>query len=478
MNDFLSNNPFRILGVASNNGIRIIEKNISKFKAYAKLGKHIDSKYDFNFLNFESPIRDISNLSKSQNIVLIADNKIKYSLFWFINENPFDNIALENLSKGNVEKALNTWKKCINKKSISKKNFSIYNNLSTLLFLTNLDSSKTNIFNKSLKSKKDIKEAIRLKYELITSEYFNNYKEALSTETSLLTNSKIKDFFSDTILSILKVNFDNSELGDLFKDLDQDISNSLSSNLIKGPIDNIKANINSINEKLEEDNEKGIELGKKLIKLTFKDIKDLKDIAGVDNYEYQIITDQLANQILQCGILYYNKTFDDQDYLSSYKYALSISFSGKTKTRAKDTIKHCKEEKGKNICSKCNSKTVDKSHSKTVRVYKVVSRDTDFWSNTRSVNFQYLDLKVHFCKDCNNKADDHSTYGIFSIIGGAGVGFLLGSVSGSPFAGLIMGVALGFIVKFTAFSETGIEYNHPTVTKYNREGWSTTKPSA
>ena len=244
MKEFLSNNPFRILGVASNGGVRIIEKNISKFKAYAKLGKHIDSEYDFNFLNLESPIRDISNLSKSQNIVLIDDSKIKYSLFWFINENPFDNIALENLFKGNVEKALNTWKKCINKKSISKKNFSIYNNLSTLLFLTNLDSSKTNIFNKSLKSKKDIKEAIRLKYELITSEYFNNYKDALSTGTSLLTNSKIKDFFSDTILSILKVNFDNSELGDLFKNLDQDISNSLSSNLIKGPIDNIKANIN------------------------------------------------------------------------------------------------------------------------------------------------------------------------------------------------------------------------------------------
>ena len=47
-----------------------------------------------------------------------------------------------------------------------------------------------------------------------------------------------------------------------------------------------------------------MELGKKLIKLTFKDIKNLKDIVGVDNYEYQIITDQLANQILQCGNLF------------------------------------------------------------------------------------------------------------------------------------------------------------------------------
>ena len=113
----------------------------------------------------------------------------------------------------------------------------------------------------------------------------------------------------------MKVNFDNSELGDLFNDLDQDISNSLSSNLIKDPIENIKASVNSTNDKLEEDHEKGIELGKKLIKSTFKDIKNIKDIVGVDNYEYQIITDQLANQILQCGILYYNKTFDHKDYL-------------------------------------------------------------------------------------------------------------------------------------------------------------------
>ena len=46
----------------------------------------------------------------------------------------------------------------------------------------------------------------------------------------------------------------------------------------------------------------------------------LKNILGTDDIKYQTISDKLANQIMQCGILCFNKTNDDNDYLSSYKY--------------------------------------------------------------------------------------------------------------------------------------------------------------
>ena len=476
MSIFLSKNPFRVLGVLTNDSVRIIEKNISKFKAYAKLDKNVDSNYDFNFLNFQKINRDVSSLSKSQNILLIDNDKLKHSLFWFINHNTYDNIALENLLKGDVKKAMDIWRKCINNKSISKNNFSIYNNLSTLLFLIRLDDSKSDIFSKSKESKKDIKEAIKLKYELISSKYLINYKEALNVENSDLTVSRLKEFFSNTILNILKTNYDNSELVDLFNNLDDQISNSLSSNLIKDSIENIKANINSTNDSLEEDHKRGIDLGKKLIKSTFKDIKNIKDIVGVDNYEYQIITDQLANQIIQCGILYYNKTFDDQDYLSSYKYALSISFSEKTKKRAKDTIKHCKEEKGKNICSKCSKNNVDKSTPWSTILYKETSRN--FWSNT--VRYNQVTLTLYYCKSCSKKMSEEESSESTMTWVIAGIGFLVGAIGmesfwGGVFAGFIS-LGLGGFLAGLFFGSNRDTSDHPSVKKYLREGWSFNQP--
>ena len=42
--------------------------------------------------------------------------------------------------------------------------------------------------------------------------------------------------------------------------------------------------------------------------------------------------------------LYFNATGDDQDYLSSYKYALKIAI-GERQNRAKESIQHCEQEK-------------------------------------------------------------------------------------------------------------------------------------
>ena len=105
---------------------------MSRFNAYAKLEKKIDSIYDFDNLNLKAVNREISNITKSQNSLLLDNNKIKFSLFWFTDENPFDSIALNHLSNGDLKKALGIWEKTTKNKKISKTNFSSYFNLSTL----------------------------------------------------------------------------------------------------------------------------------------------------------------------------------------------------------------------------------------------------------------------------------------------------------------------------------------------------------
>ncbi len=473
MDYFILNNPYKVLGVLSSNTPREIERNISKFKAFIKIKKTPTSDYDFKFLNKTEIDRTESNISKSQNLVVSDRTKIQYSLFWFANGNAFDKIAIENLKKGEYKKAIEVWKKCTQNKKILKSNFTSFNNYSSLLLNLNFY-----LYTKDNINFDEIKNAIQIKYDLISSNQFSNFNSLINAEKTRLSIGEVKEMFSEDLIKILKNNFNNSKISEIFQGVDDEIYQSFSGSLTKEPIQSISNAIDVINNDLEKDHNKGLELGKKLIKLTLKDVKNLKELVGDGNYEFQMICDKLANQIMECGIRYYNKTYDDQDFLSSYKYALSISYSEKTKTRAKDTIKHCLEEKEKNICSKCNMNQIDKANPKVIRIYKETSRS---WWN-RSVQYQYVDLNVHFCSDCKSKSDADGNYGCASMIGAAVLGGLISQAASGDdvgwIGGAIIGLVIGWIIKLIAFPDSNIAAEHPTVKKYQSEGWSTSKPQA
>ncbi len=137
-----SNNPYRFLGVISNSGIKNIQKNLSKIKAYSKIGKHLSLPYELSFHHLKEIDRSEFLIKEAENKILLDSNKVKHSLFWFTDNSSIDQIALENLNRGNFEKSETIWRKVIKDKSISKSNFSAYNNLSTLLFLKSLSEKK------------------------------------------------------------------------------------------------------------------------------------------------------------------------------------------------------------------------------------------------------------------------------------------------------------------------------------------------
>ena len=471
MDFFILNNPYKVLGVLSSDSVREIERNISKFKAFIKIKKSPTSDYDLRFLNKTDIERTETNISKSQNLVSSDRTKIQYSLFWFANGNAFDKIALENLKKGDFKKALEVWKKCTLNKKILKNNFSSFNNYSTLLLNLNFYLHAKDKINFD-----EIKNAIQLKYKLLSSSQFSNFSSLIGADKISMSAVEAKEMFSEDLIKILKNNFNNSKISEIFQGVDDEIYQSFSGSLVKEPIQSISNAIEVINSDLEKDHNKGLELGKKLIKLTFKDVKNLKELVGEENYEFQMIADKLANQIMQCGILYYNKTYDDQDYMSSYKYALSISYSEKTKTRANDTIKHCAEEKEKNICSKCNTDKVDNTLPWNAVMYKETERS--WWSNT--VKYNQLTLTLYYCKSCGEKMqkEENSETWFGWIIGIIGLIWAWAS-SGEWFAGLLAGffaLGIGSWIGGLLFGSNRDVSDHPTVKKYLKEGWGFNQP--
>ena len=401
---YLSKNPFRVIGISSNSGQKIIQKNLSKLKAFSKIGKSKEFDYDLSFLNLAPIDRSFDIISKVESRILLDENKLKYSLFWFQDVSSFDSIALANLIKGDSDKALEIWAKTMKSGKVNSKNFSAFNNTSTLLLLLQLESSKTDQFKNDSVSISKLKQALDQKIKLIKSAYFVEYCLSIGVKSEINT-TEIQKFLTETMLEILNQNFTNKQLLELVSGLDADLSESINSSLVKEPISNIKEQLKITAAALKDNVKEGLVIGKILIKNTVSDLRYLKETLGVNHYNYESLAGNLSNQILQCGINYFNETGDDQSYLSSYKYALSIAPNEKTKSRAKETIKHCEEEKLSNTCWFCEKNQISQDLYYRYQMHKWDSSSTFSYNRT----YSYLKeggLKLGCCRSCRDRHNE------------------------------------------------------------------------
>ena len=162
---------------------------------------------------------------------------------------------------------------------------SFLNNLSTLLLLSTLDDSNTDTFKKDSDSIKIIKQAIQLKNKFISSTFFNNYCESICKSASI-TSDDAQEFFTNTILELFQKNFTAKDLSYLFEGLDDQLKDTLNATLTDTPLSNIQNHIDNAADLIKKNEKSGVKVGKQLIIDTKKDIQHLKEILGIDDFQF------------------------------------------------------------------------------------------------------------------------------------------------------------------------------------------------
>ena len=115
---------------------------------------------------------------------------------------------------------------------VTSKNYSSFNNLSTLLLLTSLDDSRTDIFKKDDTSIQRIKQALQLKSLFLSSTFYNTYCEKICKSVAL-DSAAAQDFFTTSILDLLNKNFNTKEISSLFDGLDNHLKEKLVMHYLK-----------------------------------------------------------------------------------------------------------------------------------------------------------------------------------------------------------------------------------------------------
>lgn len=306
MNKLVTQNPYRILGVFSNSPTRERVANENKMKAFLNVGKEFSFPLDLTSI---LPPVDRSNqtVSGAKSSLTLPADQLKHAQFWFIKDGQLDEVAFNHLFAGDMGKAMEIWSK---KDSAS----SLQNRVVCALI------------------NEDYATACSCAEKLYT-QFADSFVSAVAG-SNIATNNLAFDFL-DSLSNEVGVNALLPHVS----------NNSWRQHLSASAVTPIIEKIQSAIEVAKGSKGKGpvarYQAGVKLMNGTKNSLDQLKNLIPKSDLQYQMIVDKLANEILQCGIDYFNESEDDDaahKSMALQKYAKSIAVGTMAKQRCNENV--------------------------------------------------------------------------------------------------------------------------------------------
>ena len=108
--DFIQNNPFRGMGVATNDSSTILSSANSRIKVYATIGRSVSFPMDMDIVFGGKPNRSQSLSASYMSSLSVPVDRLRHGLFWFMNITTVDGHALSVLRQtGDLLEARKLW---------------------------------------------------------------------------------------------------------------------------------------------------------------------------------------------------------------------------------------------------------------------------------------------------------------------------------------------------------------------------------
>jgi len=334
--DLIHQNPFRVLGLPVTSTDKEIAKRIGEISLYAEMGKPME--YDVDHYFSTKPIRSEESVKEAKQSIEQPFNKLFHSLFWFWEgvKNTADEMAFSELKRGNVDKALRFWEKEV-KKGVNSKNKSNRQNLATLLlglaqeggvlnkeyYFNSLSISGEFLASGDLE--KFSNQVLGAKHNVELTETVNHYVDEMVSITNQYLGKR-KSKHKVTVKEAL----------DNFSSYPDSIRSDIERKFIGENIYNIEKQTEIANDNRNKDATKSNKTGFELFENTKEDIKKLNLVLSKSNLKYQLIADKLAEEILQCGVSYFNEFYESE--IEAGDEALKLAYYAKEIAIGNDPI--------------------------------------------------------------------------------------------------------------------------------------------
>lgn len=340
------NNPYRVLGLLADCTERDIQKQKGLIKRFLDVGKDISFQTDIKLpYNVK---RDGESVNSALAKIEQVKSRVSNGLFWFLNNNHLDDTAITYLRNGDTAKAIEIWTKLIPTTDIeiTSRNITAAHNLSTLKLALAFEK---NSVNNALLS-----EGIILKAKTVDSDFISELTKKISDETYKLNKDELVQVLANELLSNISPFLDRSDgitsayFISIFNNTSNPLKNQISKKFVEKPLHSIQSKIEETISKRKDDKSKGYELGNDLFTQSTLNLKLLKNILGVNDLQYSMLADNIAEELLRCGTDYFN-CFKDSiedpgvNALKLSKFGSEIACGFKIKDKLKEDIKFLDE---------------------------------------------------------------------------------------------------------------------------------------
>lgn len=496
--DLIYNNPFRILGVTANASLSDRKQQANLIAQYLKIGKSAKLEFDLS-----PPLKSIERTKELIDLqgsrIHSTEDKIIYSLFWFVQANSIDKIALKHLTKSrDIQAALSDFEKGCRDFIVNPNNYSSILNYSTLEIID---------FNENQNITK-LKQAISNKFRIISDpESLLLLKDLVAKDGTVPNVSNILELALPKLKNLLIDLVPNENIDRLLLEIFES-NEAIYPGLKREIVDELVDNINLLVNKTEKERERLLEqefslsllktlpsLAKKLISDTKVHLKNLKSLEGKSTSVYTDMIQKIFEEVNYCGVLPFNKWIEKLNnsnsnrsdlatlkreanlthILSLYKLALLEikDFDIPIKQTITNNYKGISEIELEEKCGFCNIN--DASEYKKIRVpmYKF----TDYLQS-RYTYFKDGGFPISCCSTCQNKIVSRK---LFSYLVSLSVYGTLAVITGGISVGIdAIFVRFGIIKWWIFWVKKQLFYsqveNHVTIKKMTREGYKFGKP--
>jgi hypothetical protein len=339
------NNPYRVLGVFANSKASEVQKNKNKIKAF--LTAEADVELEMEFPALGKIDRTEETVSTALTKINLGEDKIHHSLFWFFDGSlaniRTDEPAFDSLKDGNIQEACDTWNQIASSGEINARNFSAYLNLSTLLLYKSVNNGTVDI--------NTLSEAVKLKLKFLESEFIKNYCVLVAGETYKPLKENLQQIFITELDNSL-VKSKKLKISDLLQVINSiafSAKSAILKHFVQSPISDIEKKIDHAKTQRKANPAKAADFGKQLVVQSKESLSLVKSILGKQDLKYGSIADKVADEVLQCGIEYFNKYRESDsvdpgtDSMNCFKSAKSIAIGSIINQRCDENISGLQE---------------------------------------------------------------------------------------------------------------------------------------
>lgn len=336
----IRNNPYRTIGLLVGATAKEQDRQIRRLKQFIEAEQ--EPQDDFSFPTLGQLNRTVDSVTDAASKLNLDSDKINAAIFWFYNGSHTDEPAFEAIKVGDLDQVLNIWSKLTASADVTQRNASAYNNLSTLYLSGILEGTNSN--------EAILEQGISLKLKFLESDFIKDFKALATDETFKTTKKDLQLIFLNQVQS--EVDKNGGVTSPKFLEILNKQTFSAKDDFLKGfvqkPIEQIEKKIEEAKTKRKANKANAFSIGKALFEQSSESLSQLKSILGVSNLKFSSITDKVSDEILQCGIDYfqhYKETSTDpgSSSMDLFRKAKTLAIGNIAKQRCQENTENLQE---------------------------------------------------------------------------------------------------------------------------------------